>query len=99
MVMAADLRKYCSEDDLPTAPWRFFLSFIPFLVPLASSGVARNFERGFPNDRVGGLGAQPPQERGVRGHRPRKNFEFYTENACKNSVYKHRYNTRNWIGN
>ena len=30
--MAADLRKCCSEDDLPTAPWRFPLSFIPFLV-------------------------------------------------------------------
>ena len=34
--MAADLRKCCSEDDLPTAPWRFPLSFIPFLVPLYS---------------------------------------------------------------
>ena len=31
--MAADLRKCYSEDDLPTAPWRFPLSFIPFLVP------------------------------------------------------------------
>ena len=30
--MAADLRKCCSEDDLPTAPWRFPLSFIPFLI-------------------------------------------------------------------
>ena len=30
--MAADLRKSYSEDDLPTAPWRFSLSFIPFLV-------------------------------------------------------------------
>ena len=30
--MAADLRKIYSEDDLPTAPWRFPLSFIPFLV-------------------------------------------------------------------
>ena len=30
--MAADLRKSYSEDDLPTAPWRFPLSFIPFLV-------------------------------------------------------------------
>ena len=31
--MAADLRKsYSSEDDLATAPWRFPLSFIPFLV-------------------------------------------------------------------
>ena len=39
------------------------------------SGVARNFERGVPNDRAGGLGGL-------------KNFEFYTENACKNSVYK-----------
>ena len=29
-VMAADLRKCCSEDDLPTALWRF-LSF--FLIP------------------------------------------------------------------
>ena len=33
--MVADLRKCCSEDDLPTAPWRFLLSFIPFLIPLA----------------------------------------------------------------
>ena len=32
--MAADLRKSYSEDDLPTAPWRFPLSFIPFLVLL-----------------------------------------------------------------
>ena len=30
--MAADLQKCYSEDDLPTAPWRFPLSFIPFLV-------------------------------------------------------------------
>ena len=30
--MAADLRKCYSEDNLPTAPWRFPLSFIPFLV-------------------------------------------------------------------
>ena len=30
--MAADLRRSYSEDDLPTAPWRFPLSFIPFLV-------------------------------------------------------------------
>ena len=30
-VMAADLRKCCSKDDLPTAPWRFLLSF--FLLP------------------------------------------------------------------
>ena len=30
--MAADLRKCYSEDDLPTVPWRFPLSFIPFLV-------------------------------------------------------------------
>ena len=34
--MAADLRKCYSEDDLPTAPWRFLLSFIPFLVLLYS---------------------------------------------------------------
>ena len=35
-VMAADLQK-CSEDDLPTAPWRFLLSFFPlpfFFIPL-----------------------------------------------------------------
>ena len=31
-VMAADLRKCYSEDDLLTAPWRFPLSFIPFLI-------------------------------------------------------------------
>ena len=30
--MAADLRKCYSEDNLHTAPWRFPLSFIPFLV-------------------------------------------------------------------
>ena len=30
--MAAVLRKSYSEDDLPTAPWQFPLSFIPFLV-------------------------------------------------------------------
>ena len=30
--MVADLRKSYSEDNLPTAPWRFPLSFIPFLV-------------------------------------------------------------------
>ena len=30
-VMAVDLRKCCSEDDLPTVPWRFLLSF--FLLP------------------------------------------------------------------
>ena len=30
--MAVDLRKCYSEDNLPTAPWRFPLSFIPFLV-------------------------------------------------------------------
>ena len=35
-VMAADLQKCCSEDDLPTAPWGFLLSFIPFLVLLYS---------------------------------------------------------------
>ena len=33
-VMEADLRKYCSDENLPTAPWRFLLSFIPFLVLL-----------------------------------------------------------------
>ena len=33
-VMAADLRQCCSEDDLPTAPWRFLLSF--FLLPCSS---------------------------------------------------------------
>ena len=27
--MAADLRKCCSEDDLPTALWQFLLSFFP----------------------------------------------------------------------
>ena len=33
-VMAADLRKCCSEDDLPTALWQFLLSF--FLLPCSS---------------------------------------------------------------
>ena len=40
-VMAADLRKCCSEDDLPTAPWRFLLSFLPFLVLLYSFSKVR----------------------------------------------------------
>ena len=44
-----------------------------FLMP--SSGVARNFERGFPNDRAGGLGGAAPQKkRGVRGCSPPENF-------------------------
>ena len=30
--MVVDLRKCYSEDHLPTAPWRFPLSLIPFLV-------------------------------------------------------------------
>ena len=30
MVMAADLRKSCSKDDLSTALWQFLLSFFPF---------------------------------------------------------------------
>ena len=40
-VMAAHLRKCCSKDDLPTAPWRLLLSFIPFLVPLYSFSKVR----------------------------------------------------------
>ena len=39
--MAAHLGKCCSEDDLPTAPWRFLLSFIPFLVLLYSFNKVR----------------------------------------------------------
>ena len=39
--MAADLRKCYSEDDLLTAPWRFLLSFIPFLVLLYSFSKVR----------------------------------------------------------
>ena len=39
--VVAHLRKCCSEDDLPTAPWRFLLSFIPFLVPLYSFSKVR----------------------------------------------------------
>ena len=39
--MAADLRKCCSEYDLPTAPWRFLLSFIYFLVLLYSFSKVR----------------------------------------------------------
>ena len=34
--MAAHLRKSYSEDNLPAAPWRFPLYFIPFLVLLYS---------------------------------------------------------------
>ena len=37
-IIAADLRKCCSEDDLPTALWQFLLSFSPslyFFIPLA----------------------------------------------------------------
>ena len=37
MVMAADLRKCCSEDNLPTAPWRFLLSLSFFLLVLLYS--------------------------------------------------------------
>ena len=33
--------KSCSEDDLRTAPWRFLLSFIPFLVLLYSFSKVR----------------------------------------------------------
>ena len=36
MVMAVDLRKCCSEDDLPAPLWQFPLSFIPLLVLLYS---------------------------------------------------------------
>ena len=39
--MAADLRKCYSEDNLPTVPWRFLLSFIPFLVLLYSFSKVR----------------------------------------------------------
>ena len=39
--MAVDLRKCCSKDDLPTTPWRFLLSFIPFLVLLYSFSKVR----------------------------------------------------------
>ena len=39
--MAADLRKCCSEDNLPTAPWQFLLSFLPFLVLLYSFSKVR----------------------------------------------------------
>ena len=39
--MAADLQKCYSEDDLLTAPWRFLLSFIPFLVLLYSFSKVR----------------------------------------------------------
>ena len=38
------------------------------VINIHSSGVARNFERGFPNDRAGGLGGTAPQKKwGVRG--------------------------------
>ena len=40
-MMAADLQKCCSEDHLPTVPWRFLLSFIPFLVLLYSFSKVR----------------------------------------------------------
>ena len=57
--------------------------------PTFLSGVARNFERGFPNDRAGDLGGTaPPKNEGLGFYAPRKIFEFYTKNACKNSVYK-----------
>ena len=35
------LRKCYSEDDLPTVPWQFLLSFIPFLVLLYSFSKVR----------------------------------------------------------
>ena len=38
-MLLAHLRKCCSEDDLPTAPWRFLLSFMPFLVLYSFSKV------------------------------------------------------------
>ena len=45
-VIAVDLRKCCSKDDLSTAPWRFLLSF--FLLPCSSlflwQGVNLTFE-------------------------------------------------------
>ena len=41
----------------------------------AGSGVARNFERGFPNDRAGGLGGAVPQKKwGLGGRSPPENF-------------------------
>ena len=40
-IMAADLQKCCSKDDLPAAPWRFLLSFISFLVLLYSFSKVR----------------------------------------------------------
>ena len=33
-IVAMDLRKCCSKDDLPTVPWRFLLSF--FLLSCSS---------------------------------------------------------------
>ena len=44
--MAVDLRKCYSEDDLPTALWRFLLSFIPFLVLLYSFSKVRISPKG-----------------------------------------------------
>ena len=37
--MMVDLRKCYFKDDLPTAPWRFLLSFISFLVLYSFSKV------------------------------------------------------------
>ena len=59
-------------------------------VGLTCSGVARNFERGFPNDRAGGLGVQPPRKNGgLGGVAPRKFLSFtpkmHTKIVCTNS--------------
>ena len=38
-IMVADLRKCCSEDDLPTAPWQFLLFLILLPCSLLNFGV------------------------------------------------------------
>ena len=52
--MAADLRKCCSEDDLPTAPWRFLLSFFP--LPASVYYVTYNYSGMFSELRDYSLG-------------------------------------------
>ena len=52
-----------------------FYLICKYLKHVIISGVARNFERGFPNDRAGGVGAQPPRKNGgLGGHSPLENF-------------------------
>ena len=61
-----------------------------FTVWYVFSGVARNFERGFPNDRAGGWGRSPPEKWGLGGRSPPGKFLSFTSKmhakiVCTNS--------------